>query len=513
MGVFRRVLAGVAALVFATVLSGGRALGAADPAATADAIRPALAFITVADGTTGSGVLAAVDGNRAFVVTAAHVFSTSRDRIRVYVGNDETVEERGTLVASDAALDIAVVAIPALPRFHGVTFGSPPSPNVAIYAMGYDQLGRSRFLHDQGLHETLARGVVQRAYANGHIGMTVRTEPGMSGGPVFDASGKVVGIVLGKQRETRETFEFEQAINVTKVLAKSGIPYLAEFTRRDDTVIDDMSRAYVPLANVQNAERIAVAVQVTGQIPNGNNGYLNLDTMAIPVRNTVDGFVRDTLRSRSLPASWYGGQVESFANAVRSAQAVGGLLVRVQARVENAGLLRSALRISVDVGLMDGDGNVWGFGGASGEQARTFLGFTASDVAAEASSLAQRALIDVQGQLGDPTAGENFGRFGIPLGMGRRSAFVWLVKDGDVARVARIVRRGTAAHAGLQYNDTIVALNGKPISAYEQPQIDDLLTRGERVDATVRGADGRNVVVPFVPRDIRAYLQAAPARP
>ena len=373
------------------------------------------------------------------------------------------------LLASDAALDIAVVAIPALPRFHAVTFGSPPAPGVAITAMGYDRLGRTKFLRDQGLHESIARGVVQRAYANGHIGMSVTTEPGMSGGPVFDASGKVVGIVLGKQRETRETFEFAQALNVTKVLAKLGVPYAAEFTRRDDTVLDDMSRAYVPLANVPNAGRIAVAVSVSGKIPDGKNGNLNLDTIVAPVENSADGFVRDYLRSRSMKTSWYaGGQVESFANSIRSVEAVGGILVRVRAEVENAGFMRSALRISVDVGMMDVEGNVWAFGGANEERARTYFGFDASDVVRTAASLTSQALEQVQAQIGDPTAGENFGRFGVPLGTGKRSAFVWLAKENDVATVVRIVRRGTGARAGLQYHDAIVALNGKPITAYQR---------------------------------------------
>jgi hypothetical protein len=182
-------------------------------------------------------------------------------------------------------------------------------------------------------------------------------------------------------------------------------------------------------------------------------------------------------------------------------------LVRVHASAENAGFMRSALRLSADVGMMDAEGNVWAFGGANGEQARTFFNFTEGDVAATAASLVQEALSQVRGQLGDPSAGENFGRYGIPLGTGKRSAFVWIAKDGATASVARIVPRGTAARAGLQYRDTIVALNGKPIASYQQAEIDDLLVRGARVDATVRGPDGRDIIVVFVPRDIRAYLQ------
>jgi len=503
----------VAALFVGALLVRSMAAWAAgaDPAAVTENVRPSVAYVVVGNhGDSGSGVIASVNGDRAFVVTAAHVVRGSPSRIKVIVGDDSAVELRGTLVSSNAASDVAVVAIPAEPRMRAVTFGSPPPLGVAIGVLGYDAAARTRYEAGDALRALSSRGTVGRSMSNGRVAMSVTTEPGMSGGPVYDAAGKVVGLVAGRSSSGRTTFEFVPASAVTRLLAENHVPYVAEFTRGNDMTLDDSVRSLVPLANVQNGGRIALAVTVSGKVLDAKNNQQSLDPVLAGARSAATAFTGQYLHSQALQASFYGEQVDSFAGSIRGDQAVGGVLVRVDVH-SSSSLVGSTLRVAASALLMDASANVWSTGAGTSEKNRYFA-FAPEEVANAAGAAVSQALADLQARLGDPTVGENFGRYGIPLGTGQRSAFVHLTKDGDVATVTQIVPLGSAARAGLQLNDRIVGLNGRPVASWEQSQIDELLQRAGRIDANVRGADGRNVIVSFRPGDIRSYLQTPAQR-
>jgi S1-C subfamily serine protease len=511
MGDLHQALRFTAVVSGALLLTGTVASAAGDPAAATENVRPAVAYIVSGvNGISGSGVIAAVNGDRAYVVTAAHVVRGASNRIKLVIGDDASVELRGLVVAMNPATDVAVIQIPAEPRMHGVTFGSPPPPGVAIAVLGYDAAARSRYEAGDPLRAFNARGTVGRALSDGHVAMSVKTEPGMSGGPVYDASGKVVGLVAGRTRAGTTTYEFIPAATVTRLLAESHVPYLAEFTRGNDMAIDDSVRSLVPLADAPHGRRIAVAVTVSGKALDAKNNQLSLDPVLTAVRNTAAAFTASYLHSQALQESFYGDQVQNFANSIRGREAIGGVLVRVEVRSASS-IVGSTLRVAASALLMDAAGNVWSAGSANEDKNRYFS-FAPEELSSIASAAAAHALADLQARLGDQSVGENFGRYGIPLATGQRSAFVRLTKDGDVATVTEIVAMGSAARAGLQLHDQIVALNGKPVAAWEQAQIDDLLQRQGRVDATVRGADGRNVVVSFRPVDIRMYLQTPAQR-
>jgi S1-C subfamily serine protease len=512
MGVLHHNCLHVGALWSAVMLLGGQPVLAAgaDPATLTDNIRPSVAYIIVGGGDSGSGVIAAVNGDRAYIVTAAHVVRNSPNRIKVIVGDDSAVELRGAFVAANAATDVAIITVSATPRMRAVTFGSHPPAGVALGALGYDAAARTRYEAGDALRALNARGTVGRSLANGRVAMSLPTEPGMSGGPVFDASGKVVGIVAGRSSSSRSTFEFIPASTVTKLLAENHVPYVAEFTRGNDMAIDDTVRSLVPLANVPNGGRVALAVTVTGKLLDAKNNQLSLDPVATGSRSVAATFTSQYLHAQALPASFYGDQVDQFTGSIRGNQAVGGVLVRVNVNSSST-IVGSTLRIAASALLMDAAGNIWSTGAGTNDKNRYFS-FAPEEVASAAGAAVLQALSDMQARLGDATVGENFGRYGIPLGSGRRSAFVHFTKEGDVATVSQIVPLGTAARAGLQLHDRIVALNGRPIASWEQAQIDEVLTRPGRVDATVRGADGRDVVVSFRPVDIRSYLQTPAQR-
>lgn len=512
MGVSRHAFRVATAALGGLLLTGPARAAGTDPAALTENVRPSVAYIVVGNGgNSGSGVIGSVTGDRAYVVTAAHVVSGSPNRIKVIIGDDSAVELRGTIVATNAATDVAIIAIPSTNRMHAMTFGSPPPPGVAIGALGYDAAARTRYEAGDALRAFNARGTVGRTLANGRVAMSLKTEPGMSGGPVYDASGKVVGLIAGKASSGMTTYEFIPASTVTKLLAETHVPYLAEFTRGNDMALDDSVRSLVPLANVQYGGRIALAVNVTGKVLDAKNNALSLDPVLAGSRSAAAAFTAQYLHSQALPASFYGDQVEQFANAIRGDQAVGGVLVRVDVRSSST-LIGSTMRVAASALLMDAAGNVWSTGAGTNDKNRYFS-FGAEEIASAAAGAVAQALADMQARLGDPTVGENFGRYGVPLATGQRSAFVRLTKNGDVATVTQIVPLGTAARAGLQLHDRVVALNGRPIASWEQAQIDELLGHAGRVDATVRGADGRDVTVSFRPSDIRTYLQVpAPRR-
>jgi S1-C subfamily serine protease len=505
MGVSADRLRFATIILSALLVRGGLAWAAGpDPAALIENIRPTVAYIVLGDhGDSGSGVIASVSGDRAYVVTAAHVVRGSPRTIKVIVGDDSAVELRGTVVASSNS--VAIVAIPAGTRMHGVTFGSTPPLGVAIAVLGYDAAARSRFEAGDALRALNARGTVGRSLSSGRVAMSLRTEPGMSGGPVYDASGKVVGLVAGRSAAGLSTFEFIPASTVTKLLAESHVPYVAEFTRGNDMTLDDSVRSLVPLANVQYGGRVALAVTVTGKALDAKNNQLSLDPVLTGARNTAAGFTGQYLHSQALPASFYGEQVDQFSGSIRGDQAVGGVLVRIDVHSSST-IVGSTLHVTANALLMDAAGNVWSTGAGTFDKNRYFS-FAPEELTTAAAGAVSQALADMQARLGDATVGENFGRYGIPLGTGQRSAFVHLTKNGDVATVTQIVPLGTAARAGLQLHDRVVALNGRPITSWEQEQINEVLTRIGRVDATVRGADGRDVIVSFRPSDIRTYLQ------
>ncbi|BCL35603.1 serine protease [Nostoc sp. MS1] len=153
---------------------------------------------TLSPGDSGSGVIIAKNGNTYTVLTANHVVKNPNSEyiIRTYNGKEYTVTTVQSLSGKPGSLDLAIakfeskddLAIAPLANSDETSIGS------GIYVSGYP---------------LPAKGGTEREYAftNGQVtnirpsnneGYTMRydavTRRGMSGGPVFDVSGRVVGI-------------------------------------------------------------------------------------------------------------------------------------------------------------------------------------------------------------------------------------------------------------------------------------------------------------------------------
>jgi S1-C subfamily serine protease len=151
--------------------------------------RDALSYSTVkilTAGGHGSGIHV---GNR-YIITAAHVVGAADTvKIRAKHGGESEAEVLWVNKAHDLALlrakDLTGVAVSQIEC--GV-----PAIGQHIEAIGAP--GPLEFIHAYG---RVASGVQSNSHWASYFIAAMVVGPGMSGGPVFDARGKVVGIVVG----------------------------------------------------------------------------------------------------------------------------------------------------------------------------------------------------------------------------------------------------------------------------------------------------------------------------
>lgn len=131
----------------------------------------------------GSGVIWHPDG---LVVTNAHV--ATRGRYTVTLPTGDRVD--GEVIARDRDIDLAAVAIPVR-GLHPAPLGEPAAlrPGSLTLALG----------HPLGVANALALGIVHHVVRDDAgdprwIAADIQLAPGNSGGPLVDASGRLVGI-------------------------------------------------------------------------------------------------------------------------------------------------------------------------------------------------------------------------------------------------------------------------------------------------------------------------------
>ncbi len=162
---------------------------------------------------TGTGFVISSDG---YLVTNAHVVEGASS-VQVKIGDGDTQTAR--VVGEDASADIALLKVdPGSKTLHALTFADSDSLHVgdATYAIG----------NPYGLERTLTTGVVsalgrQISAPNGFsIDGVIQTDaalnPGNSGGPLLDTSGRVIGV--NSQIESNDS-------NGTGTASNSGIGF------------------------------------------------------------------------------------------------------------------------------------------------------------------------------------------------------------------------------------------------------------------------------------------------
>lgn len=134
-------------------------------------------------GHVGSGVVWHADG---LIVTNAHV--ATRDSYSVTLANGDQLE--GAVIARDRDADLAAIAIPAR--------GLLPAPVGDAGSLRAGSLLLA-FGHPLGVSNALALGVVHRVVRDDAgvprwIAADIQLAPGNSGGPLVDASARLVGV-------------------------------------------------------------------------------------------------------------------------------------------------------------------------------------------------------------------------------------------------------------------------------------------------------------------------------
>lgn len=137
---------------------------------------------------TGSGFTVSEDG---LVLTAAHVIAGG-DRVAAVLPDESEIEL--TVLYRNEETDVAVLRLPPGHYKCAALAANPPNAGATVRAMGYPVKGTA----------IITEGLVnaQSVEVSGKNRMMVSCEivNGMSGGPIFDLYGQVVGIVSGSVR-------------------------------------------------------------------------------------------------------------------------------------------------------------------------------------------------------------------------------------------------------------------------------------------------------------------------
>lgn len=184
----------------ADVTPSGENLGSADPQGTLAEQHLAQAVARIENRLPGgmaayaSGVLVAKDERCGRILTCDHLFRDGVGRITVWLPDEAgfTAYE-ARLLARNSADDLALLAIAAPPNRPVGLADSPPRSGQQVMMAGYGPDGVYRAVRGQVL------GYVQKAGSAGAETLQIRAaaREGDSGGPIVDASGRLVAILWG----------------------------------------------------------------------------------------------------------------------------------------------------------------------------------------------------------------------------------------------------------------------------------------------------------------------------
>ena len=157
-----------------------------------------------AGGGNGSGVIVAKQGNTYYVLTAKHVVE-DKPNVRVIAYDQESYQIQPSEIKLAKGLDLAVVKFTSTTNYPIANIGNySPTQNATVFVGGYP--GRDKidsplwqWQLNPGYIDDKERGKVQtqdkQSFSNGYdLLYSSISYGGMSGGPVFDTAGRVIGI-------------------------------------------------------------------------------------------------------------------------------------------------------------------------------------------------------------------------------------------------------------------------------------------------------------------------------
>ncbi len=152
--------------------------------------------IRIVSQTSGSGVIIQRDNNTYTVLTAAHVVATE-DNYDVITPDGQTVEVNPKTIKKLPGVDLAVVQFQSPNTYQVVKLGNsnPLQEGSRSYVAGFPlrtmAISETIYTFTEGKITANASRPLKDGYA---LVYSNNTLPGMSGGPVLDADGKLIGI-------------------------------------------------------------------------------------------------------------------------------------------------------------------------------------------------------------------------------------------------------------------------------------------------------------------------------
>lgn len=173
----------------------------------------------------GSGFIIAKNGNTYTVLTAHHVVS-QQDEYRLVAPDQQTYQIDYSKVKRLPNVDLAIVEFTSDKDYQIAKLGTATtSPGQSVFVSGWPKLGAVGQQAGGSLTRQFTDGRISgylpQAYLGYQISYTNITLAGMSGGPVLDAGGRVVGVHGLGDREDAQSFLSQGLSQEAATLASS----------------------------------------------------------------------------------------------------------------------------------------------------------------------------------------------------------------------------------------------------------------------------------------------------